>query len=259
MPSVRLIHWNDNEARERARKIRAAGYDVNWEVPKSMSFLRDLAKSAPVAVVIDLSRLPAQGRDMGLAIRHQKRTRAIPLLFVGGEPEKVARVKASVPDAVFTQWEKIGAAIGKATATPPVNPVVPASMLAGYSGTPLLKKLGIRPRSVVVLVHAPKQFQQNLERMQAGVTVKRKQESGCELTLWFAKSQAEISQSIRRFANAIGDGKIWIAWPKKASRVPTDLTQQYVREAGLAVGLVDFKICAIDDTWSALLFTRRKR
>jgi len=259
MSSVRLIHWNEKEARGRAEKIQAAGYDVNWEVPKALSFLRELGERVPVAVVIDLSRLPAQGRDMGLAIRHQKRTRAIPLVFVGGEPEKVARAKASVPDAVYTQWGKIRSALKKAITNPPLDPVVPKSMLAGYSGTPLPKKLGIKPRSVVALLHAPKNFEQVLGRMPEGVKVKQAHNSDCDLTLWFAKSQVEINREVRRLAKAIGDGKIWIAWPKKASRVPTDLTQQFVREAGLAAGLVDFKICAIDDTWSALLFTRRKQ
>jgi len=258
MRTVRLIHWNEKEAKGRSKLIRAEGYVVAWQVPRGLSLLRELRENPPAAVVIDLSRLPAQGRDMGLAVRHQKATRNIPLVFVGGLPEKVARVKASVPDAAYTSWEHIGSALKKAIAHPPAKPVVPKSVLEGYAGTPLPKKLGLKPNSVIGLVNAPKGFARALAPLPDGVRVKRGSGISSDVTLWFVKSKGELARNIRRYANGIGDGKLWIVWPKKSSAVTTDLVQQDVRKAGLSVGLVDYKICAIDETWSGLLFTRRK-
>lgn len=87
---VRLIHWNAGEARQRAEILRAAGYEVFYKMQDGPAFLRDLRESPPTAVVIDLSRLPSHGRDMALGIRGSKATRLVPLVFVGGELEKVA-------------------------------------------------------------------------------------------------------------------------------------------------------------------------
>ncbi len=259
MRTVRLIHWNEKEAKGRSKLIRAEGYGVAWQVPRGLSFLRELRENPPAAIVIDLSRLPAQGRDMGLAVRHQKATRNIPLVFVGGLPVKVARVKASLPDAAYTSWEHIGSALKKAISHPPAKPVVPKSVLEGYSGTPLPKKLGVKPHMTVALVNAPNDFRVTLGELPEGTKAKNSIGNAGDLTLWFVKSKADLDQNIERIAHDIGGGKLWIAWPKKASGISTDLTQLNVREAGLEVGLVDFKICAIDATWSALLFTRRKK
>src|SRR3970040_2450082 len=129
---VRLIHWNADEAKQRAKILRAAGYEVIHKIPDGPEFLRDLRAKPPIAVVIDLSRLPSLGRDVGLAVRQSKATRHTPLVFVGGEPEKVARVKSLLPDATFTVWNKIRSALKQAIAHPPANPVRPDSLLAGY-------------------------------------------------------------------------------------------------------------------------------
>ena len=89
MPTVRLVHWNAAETADRAEKLRAAGYDVVCD-PFGPADLRSLKDRPPAAVVIDLGRLPAQGRDLGLLIRRQKATRQVPLVFVEGQPQKVA-------------------------------------------------------------------------------------------------------------------------------------------------------------------------
>ena len=93
MQVIRLIHWNAGEAAERAGRLRTAGFEVNHELPGGASFLKDLGLDPPAAIAIDLSRLPSQGRDLALMIRKRKDTRGIPLVFVGGEPEKVERVR----------------------------------------------------------------------------------------------------------------------------------------------------------------------
>ncbi len=256
MPRVRLIHWNAGEAAERAARLRAAGYVVSHKPPTD-GFLRELRGSVPAAVVIDLGRLPSHGRDIALAIRQSKSTRHLPLVFVDGDPAKVARVKELLPDAVYTTWSRIRGSLKRAIDRPPVEPVVPASSLAGYSGTPLPRKLGIKAGSVVILVNAPQDFERTLGTLPDDVALRRQARGRCDLVIWFSKSRRDLERRVDRLGTLAGKGGLWIAWPKKASGISSDLTQADVRRAGLAAGLVDYKICAIDETWSGLKFTRR--
>jgi len=255
---VRLIHWNADEAKQRARILRAAGCEVICTIQSGPEFLRDLRTRPPTAVVIDLSRLPSHGRDVGLGVRQSKATRHVPIVFVGGEPEKVARVKSLLPDAAFTSWNKIRGALKQAIAHPPENPVRPDSLLAGYSGTPLPKKLGIKEDSVVGLAGAPEGFSKTLGTLPAGAKLQELRREPCNIILWFVRSRKEMQQGMKEMAARTGTGRLWIIWPKKASGVETDVAEPAVRETGLAAGLVDFKVCAVDATWSGLAFTQRK-
>jgi len=217
-----------------------------------------LRQDPPEAVVIDLSRLPSQGRDVGVAVRKHKATRHVPLVFVDGETAKVDRVKQTLPDAVYTAWSRIQSALKRAIARPPTEPVVPQSSMEGYAGTPLPKKLGIKVGSVVVLIGAPPEFERTLGELPDDVTLRRHNRGRRDLTIWFTRSPKDLRRRIERMGNAAGDGGLWIVWPKKSSVEATDLTQALVRKIGLDAGLVDYKICAVDETWSGLKFTRRR-
>jgi CheY-like chemotaxis protein len=253
---LRLVHWNAGEAREQAATLRAAGYVVNHSdvTPET---LRELRRNPPLAMVIDLSRIPSHGRDVALAIRGSKTTRHIPIVFVEGDAKKVAGIKKLLPDAEYTTWRRIRSSLKRAISNPPAEPAVPASNLAGYSGTPLVKKLGIKAGYKVSLVGSPADFEETLGTLPDGVTLRRRL-GAADLIIWFTKSRAELERRIGAMATKVGEGGMWIAWPKQASGVPTDLTQNDVRRIGLASGLVDYKICAIDATWSGLKFARRK-
>jgi CheY-like chemotaxis protein len=257
MQQVRLIHWNAREAEERAAKLRAWGYSVDAAPPKGGAGLRPLKENPPAAVVIDLTRLPSQGRDVALFIRHTRATRHVPLVFVEGEAEKIRRIQEHLPDAVYTTWKQIRAALKRAIAQPPVKPVVPASALAGYSGTPLLKKLGIKANSVIALVGAPDDFEETLGDLPDGAELRRQSRGRCDVAMMFVRSRAELERSLDLALGLAKTAGVWLAWPKQSSGVASDLTQNVVRNAGLAAGLVDYKICAIDATWSGLKFTRR--
>ncbi len=128
---------------------------------------------------------------------------------------------------------------------------------AGYSGTPLPKKLGIKPGTTVLLVGAPRGWEPTLGELPEGVAVKRGSIAKADTILWFASSAKELRGGVRKAARAFTVG-LWIAWPKKASGAATDLTEDVVRGTAIAAGLVDFKVCAIDATWSGLRFARRK-
>jgi CheY-like chemotaxis protein len=257
MHRLRLIHANTTEGEKRAEALRSAGYDVAFDA-LGPRVIRDLKENPPAAIVIDLSRAPSQGRDLGLAIRQRKATRHVPVVFVDGDPEKLVRLKEILPDAVYATWGRIGGALERAIARPPTDPVVPKSLFAGYSGTPLAKKLGIKTNSVVALVGAPDGFEKTLGKLPDGVTIRGQARGRPDLTVWFTRSRKDLENRIGRMTPFGERDGLWIAWPKKTSELSCDLTQTVVREIGLAAGLVDYKVCKIDETWAGLRFTVRK-
>ena len=125
-------------------RLRAAGLAAIYEPITGQAGLGHIRRKMPDAVVISLERLPSTGRDVGMYVRQTKATRHLPIVFVGGDPIKVEKYRTQLPDAVYTDWEGAGDAVRKAMASPIENPVVLGSTLAGYSDTPLVKKLGIR-------------------------------------------------------------------------------------------------------------------
>jgi hypothetical protein len=130
--------------------------------------------------------------------------------------------------------------------------------LAGYSGTPLVKKLGIKPGARVALVNEPDDFQATLGELPEGVTFVKSTTKSLDLILFFVLSERILLRDFAKLAQRLtANGMIWIAWPKKSSGVATDLTFDRVQRIGLDAGLVDVKICAIDDTWSGLKFVYR--
>jgi hypothetical protein len=135
---------------------------------------------------------------------------------------------------------------------------VPKSPFDGYAGQPLVKKLDIKANTVVALVDAPSDFKKILGALPDGVRLREQAHGKCDIMLWFVRSRKDLKRCVECMASRTDFGSLWIVWPKKSSSLRTDLTQQVVREAGLVEGLVDYKICAIDATWSGLLFTRRK-
>ncbi|UCF59662.1 MAG: DUF3052 family protein [Anaerolineaceae bacterium] len=257
MTPVRLIHWNAAEAKECVQIIADLGYEVVFKVFDANE-LRNIREAPPNAVVIDLSRLPSQGRDLGINLRKYKTTRNVPVLFVGGDQEKVDRIKEILPDAFYTSWDRIDEALRLATSKPLEDPVVPESVFEAYSGVQLSKKLGITTDSIVALVGAPEKFEDTLGELPEGVMLRKRDRGRRDLTLWFPKSQADLEHRLERMSTHAEGGGLWIIWPKKSSGVVSDLSQTVVRRSGLDAGLVDFKICSIDKTWSGLRFTKRK-
>ena len=256
---VRLIHQNPAQAARRLLQLESAGYSVEYsEIPDSAA-MRQLAEQSPDVYLIDLERLPSHGREIGLWLRRRKTSRRIPLLFVGGAPAKVGRVRGLLPDAAFCAWNDVAGAIADAVANPPADPVVPASQMAGYSGTPLPKKLGIKDGTLVALIDPPPDFDRTLGRLPRCARLVRNQRPDADLTIWFCRTQVDLDARIASVRERLPErGRLWIAWPKQSSGLTSDLRQAGVRAAGLGNGLVDFKICAIDETWSGLQFAPRR-
>ena len=130
--------------------------------------------------------------------------------------------------------------------------------MAGYSGTPLVKKLGIKDGASVALLAAPANFARTLTPLPEGVEVREQARGKLDVIVFFATRERELARRFPVMARALQPaGGLWVAWPKKASCVATDLTFDPVQQTGLDCGLVDNKVCAIDETWSALRFVHR--
>ena len=132
--------------------------------------------------------------------------------------------------------------------------------MAGYSGTPLARKLGIKEGfALAALGPAPAGFVESLEPLPPGVRWKKQARPPLDLVVAFFTERSEVVKRWPTLTNAVGpNGTVWVAWPKKSSGVATNLTEDVFREELLPTGWVDTKVCAIDDTWSGLRFVLRK-
>lgn len=263
MPRVLLIHWNGRESAERVDRLQALGLDARAPEKRNGAAIRALGDDLPDAVVIDLDRSPTEGRAVAVMLRNQVSTRRIPIVFVAGEPGRVARVRAILPDAAYTDWDGIADAIRGAIASPPAVPVVPGTMDA-YAGTPLPRKLGVGPGTRVLLFDAPRGFETALAPLPDRALVSRVPEGAfagtARVVILFAWNVADLEAAFARATASLDPkGTLWVAWPKRASGVATDLSEARVRSFGLSRGLVDFKIASIDQTWSGLRFAPRSR
>jgi len=128
-----------------------------------------------------------------------------------------------------------------------------AKQTAGYSGTPLPQKLGIKEGSLVGTINAPTGFAKTLGTLPTGARVVANADAARAVVIAFVKQKAALTAGLAAWTKAIHPaGALWIAWPKKASGVATDITEDTIRQVALPTGLVDNKVCAIDDTWSGL-------
>jgi hypothetical protein len=130
--------------------------------------------------------------------------------------------------------------------------------MAGYSGTPLPKKLGVKPNQRIALVNAPNDFAKVLGRLPEDAAIVKRLKGPLDLILLFVDREQTLAKQFPILANKLqSNGMIWVAWPKKSSGVATDLVFEKVQRIGLDCGLVDVKICAVDDVWSGLKFVIR--
>jgi hypothetical protein len=132
--------------------------------------------------------------------------------------------------------------------------------MAGYSGKSLGQKLGIKPGMTVVLINEPPNYRRLLDRAANEVKLSDRVSDGCDFIHLFATRRGELETQLKRLRNKVADtGTLWVSWPKKSARVPTDVTEDVIRAITLPLGFVDVKVCAVDETWSGLkLMVRRE-
>jgi hypothetical protein len=131
--------------------------------------------------------------------------------------------------------------------------------MAGYSGTPLAKKLGIKEQTTVVAVGAPRGYRGLLDPLPAAVKFSSKIDKTTDIVHVFSTDKAELSRALGSYRKTLQpNAAVWVSWPKKSAKVPTDITEDVVREVALPLGFVDIKVCAIDEVWSGLKLVVRK-
>ena len=129
----------------------------------------------------------------------------------------------------------------------------------GYSGTPLAKKLGLKPPLKLLTVNAPKEYKTWLGELPNDVKLLTKTKPPIEAAHVFATESAFLDMALSKLRNELKqDGFVWVSWPKKSARVPTDITEDTIREIALPLGFVDIKVCAVSEVWSGLKLVIRK-
>jgi hypothetical protein len=125
--------------------------------------------------------------------------------------------------------------------------------MAGYSGTPLAKKLGIKPGSTLFVEGVPDDYPSD------GATIVRTVSDRVDIIHLFTKSVNELAAKLKRYRSKMrSDATVWVSWPKKSSKVPTDITEDVIRDVALPMGFVDIKVCAVDEVWSGLKLVIRR-
>jgi hypothetical protein len=259
---VRLICWNEELAQQHAKTIAKLGYKVEASsLHGSSAFITHIRDLNPAIVAIDLDRLPSHGREVAIVLRGSKTTRHIPIVFAGGVDEKVARLRAELPDAVFTSWEEIAEALKRAVAAPPMDPVKPTPHMQRWHDSALTRKLGISASMKVALIGGTEDgMEEIIGELPEGASLNSRIVAETRLVLYVVHSLRELDSAMDHAHAHLPEGaSFWIVHPKTTAKLRSDFNQNDVRELGLARSFVDYKVCAVDAQWSGLKFARRKR
>lgn len=250
MTRVRLIHWNATEALSCIEKLWTAGYEVDFG-----GEFKQWKAMPSAAYIIDLTRLPSHGREVATALRSAKTTRTIPIVFAGGLPEKIESIRRQLPDATYTTWPRIRSALKSALASPPANPVVPTQMMDRYGSRSAAQKLGIKENTSVLLIEPPRDYLRVLGSLPAGAWVEEEISAKSPVTLCFVREVGDLPGTLEIARKLAAHSKLWICWPKGQK---SGIREQFIRESAIALGLVDYKVCSVDPTWSGLLFSLKR-
>ena len=247
MLRLRLIHWKAADADRYLALLREAGHHVEYSPEFSPKLMREWREAPPDAFVIDLSRLPSHGREIAIALRQSKATREIPLVFCQGEEEKIAKTREMLPDAVYCSLSRLKSTLRRLPKAAGV-PVVPAAMMDRYAGRSTAQKLGVKADGKVCLLGAPRDITTVLGDV---AFVESPMEAA--VTLLFANEPQEMQRELSKLRSVAAQTRLWVCWKKGKSR-ENGLGENLIRETGLALGLVDYKVCSINEVWSGLLF-----
>ena len=250
MSRLRLLHWNSAEAERYLKLLEGAGHRVEYSPEFSPQLIREWRTSPPDAFVIDLSRLPSHGREIAIALRQSKNTRTVPILFCEGEEEKVAKTRALLPDAVFCPFTRLKSAVRQLKKS--AAPVVPVAMMDRYGSRTAAQKLGIREGDAVLLVDPPLDMPDGLGELPRNVNFVESPPAA--VTLLFATDPQVFLQQLSEWRSSAAKTKLWVCW-KKGQSVGGGASERLVRETGISIGLVDYKICSVNSVWSGLLFS----
>lgn len=255
MARIRLLHSKAAEAAPVLNAICKAGHTVEYDEQFSSELLRQWRKDPPDVFVIDLSRLPSHGKEIAIALRQSPATRRKPVVFCQGAKEKAENLRALLPDALYCGLQDLPAALQEAVETKHVDGALPVPMMDRYGGRTLAQKLGIKAGSRIALLQPPPRFEAVLGKLPENAEFV---EADGDVTLCFLHDPDALRQSFSEMRRHAGKTKLWMLWRKKTAKDHCGITEPAVRETGLSVGLVDYKICSVDKNWSGMLFARKR-
>ena len=256
VPRVRLFHWRADEAKPLIAGLRAGGFTVEYTGDTASGWRTLRNPPLPVAVVIDLSRLPSHGRHIAAEMRASKSLRHIPIVFVDGDPEKVERIRKDLPDAVYTSRARLASALKRVK---PLSDPVAAPRMMNRTDRSTAEKLGIKAGARVAVIDPPPDYVRALGKLPKDASLEEEPDETLPMTLWFVRDPDVYLSGLAAMRKRSVTSRHWIIYPKQQSgRAASGLTQNLIRESALAVGLVDYKICSVNEVWTGLLFTRKK-
>lgn len=249
---VRVIHWKPAEAGPLLEALRAAGTQPEYDGCGSIPELgRAIRANPPDIIVIDLSRLPSHGGGVANWLRTTKALRDIPLLFVNGAEEKIAKLRRLIPDAHCVAMKDIQGAL--AQARPSASPPVPT--LSEYKERTTAQKLGLDTGGTIAVIDPPRNYLAALGTLPDNADILEDPDQICDTTLWFIHHPEAFLAALRPMWRMAGQSRLWIIWRKGSTN---GITQNSIRETAREAGLVDYKICSVSNEWSGMLFTRKQ-
>lgn len=259
---IRLVSWNDELSQQRSLEMKRLGYRVESSSLRGTSaFITHFSSLNPDAVLIDLDRLPSHGKEIAVVLRGSKTTRHIPIVFAGGQEQKVEKLHAEIPDAFFTSWKQVGKALKQAIASPPLEPAHPTPHMQRWAHSALTKKLGISEKmNVAIIGDSDGEIQEVIGDLPDGATLAPRIVPATQLVLYVVRSLQEVHAAANHAQLHLPDGaSYWMIHPKSAAKLHSDFNQNDVRAVALDHGFVDYKVCSVNTQWSGLKFARRRR
>jgi CheY-like chemotaxis protein len=253
MSRVRLLHWKSEQAQAMVELLEGGGFHVEYDAEYSSALMREWRLNPPTAFVIDLTRLPSRGLEIAIALRQSPKTKQVPIVFCEGEAEKLKRIKEALPDAAYCTAKNL---LKTLKASRPLQvPAKPAAMMNRFGHRTAAQKLGVIEGTTIAAWNAPRNLNNILGELPPGAEIT---EQDGAVTLCFVHSVDALRSDISRVRHLAATTKLWILWSKKGSPSHAGVTEPLVRETGIDLGLVDYKICAVDSVWSGMLFAKRK-
>jgi CheY-like chemotaxis protein len=257
MARIRLLHWKAAEAGKYLAALAAADHSVQYDQDVDSASLREWRAQPPQAFVVDLSRLPARGREIAIALRQSPATRCVPLIFCDGAPEKIEETRAFLPDAIYCEFSKLRGALRQALSAPPLEVAIPVAMMQRYAARTTAQKLGIEAASTVSVVDPPRDLLAVLGALPAGVEFTEDEHSPAAVVLCFVHDLPTLQARMSELRSRAPTAKLWFCW-RKGKSAAGGVSDTSIRATGISLGLVDYKVCSLNPVWSGMLFARRR-
>jgi CheY-like chemotaxis protein len=257
MTRIRVIHFKAAEAGSLIEGLRTAGHEVEYDQKVDTALFRVIRSAPPNAFVIDLTRMPSHGRAVAVLMRQSPKTRHIPTVFVDGEAEKIALIRRQLPDAIYTTRAKLRSAVKAALSSRVENPVAPGPIFSYHTRT-AAEKIGIPKGATVGVIDPPRDYLRVIGALPDGVEFVEGAQAGCQLLLWFLHNPDTYLEMLPRMRAWVAKARLWVLWKKGGTTRAGAVTQPLIREAAMEMGLVDYKICSVDKTWSGIALTLKK-